>query len=165
MRTQSLQNFRFRAAFCYNPFALQGIECSGNQKNSTGGTNMRNLFLCLVLACTASAWVMADDSADSKGKSDTRTITGCLSQGDNAKEFNLKAEDGSTWEVRSSNVALADHVGHTVKVTGVVSNAMAHNMKEDTKDMAHDTGATKENTEHGHLKVTHVKMVSDSCSK
>ncbi|MCU1268960.1 MAG: hypothetical protein JWN74_254 [Acidobacteriaceae bacterium] len=126
---------------------------------------MRNLFLCLVLACTASAWVMADDSADTKGKSDTRTITGCLSQGDNAKEFNLKAEDGSTWEVRSSNVALADHVGHTVAVTGVVKNAMAHNMKEDTKDMAHDTGATKENTEHGHLKVTHVKMVSDSCSK
>jgi hypothetical protein len=40
---------------------------------------------------------------------------------------------------------------------------MAHNMKEDTKDMAHDTGATKENTEHGHLKVTHVKHVSDSC--
>ena len=126
---------------------------------------MRNLFLCLVLACMASVWVMADDSADAKGKSDTRTITGCLSQGDNAKEFNLAANDGSTWEVRSSNVALAKHVGHTVEVTGVVSNAMAHNMKEDTKDMAHDTGVTKENTEHGHLKVTHVKHVSDSCSK
>ena len=126
---------------------------------------MRNLFLCLVLACMASAWVKADDSADAKGKSDTRTITGCLSQGDNAKEFNLKGDDGSTWEVRSSNVALADHVGHTVTVTGVVSNAMAHNMKEDTKDMAHDTGATKENAEHGHLKVTDVQMVSDSCSK
>ena len=126
---------------------------------------MRNLFLCLVLACTASAWVMADDSSDSKGKSDTRTITGCLSQGDNAKEFNLKAEDGSTWEVRSSNVSLAKHVGHTVAATGVVQNAMAHNMKEDTKDMAHDTGVMKDNTEHGHLKVTHVKMVSDSCSR
>jgi hypothetical protein len=126
---------------------------------------MRNLFLCLVLVCTASVWVMADDSADTKGKSDTRSITGCLSQGDNAKEFNLKANDGSTWEVRSSNVALAKHVGHTVEVTGVVSNAMAHNMKEDTKDMAHDTGATKENNEHGHLKVTHLKMVSESCSQ
>jgi hypothetical protein len=67
--------------------------------------------------------------------------------------------------VRSSAVSLAEHVGHTVSATGVVSNAMAHNMKEDTKDMAHDTGMKKDNKEHGHLKVTDVKMVSDSCSK
>jgi hypothetical protein len=38
-------------------------------------------------------------------------------------------------------------------------------MKEDTKDMAHDAGVTKENNEHGHLKVTAIQMVSDSCSK
>lgn len=126
---------------------------------------MRNLFLCLVLTCMASAWVVAQDSADMKGKSDTRTVTGCLSQGDNAKEFNLAASDGSTWEVRSSRVALAKHVGHTIEATGVVKHAMAHNMKEDTKEMAHDTGATKENNEHGHLTITHVKMVSESCSK
>ena len=124
---------------------------------------MRNLFLCVVLAVGASVWVMASDT--DKGKSDTRTITGCLAQGDNAKEFKLTAEDGSTWEVKSSAVSLAEHVGHTISATGVVSNAMAHNMKEDTKDMAHDTGMKKDNREHGHLKVTDVKMVSDSCSK
>jgi len=107
---------------------------------------------------------VAEDSS-SKGKSDTRAITGCLSQGDSAKEFNLKADDGSTWEVRSSTVSLADHVGHKITATGVVSNATAHNMKEDTKDMAHDAGVTKENNEHGHLKVTAIQMVSDSCSK
>jgi hypothetical protein len=101
---------------------------------------MKNLILCLFLVCTASVWVMADDSSDNKGKSDTRTVTGCLTQGDNAKEFNLAANDGSTWEVRSDNVSLADHVGHTVTATGVVSNATAHNLKEDTKDAAHDTG-------------------------
>jgi hypothetical protein len=125
---------------------------------------MRNLLLCLILACTASVWARADKSSD-QGKSDTRTITGCLSQGDNAKEFNLKADDGSTWEIRSGTVPLAKHVGHEVTVTGVVSNATAHNMKEDTKDMAHDAGVAKENKEHGHLKVTDLKMVSDSCSK
>ena len=124
---------------------------------------MRSLLFCLLLICTASVLVTQDASA--KGKSDTRTITGCLSQGDSAKEFNLKADDGSTWEVRSSAVSLADHVGHKISATGVVSNATAHNMKEDTKDMAHDTGATKENNEHGHLKITDVQMVSDSCSK
>ena len=125
---------------------------------------MRNLLLCVVLAVGVSMWAMASDSSD-KGKSDTSTITGCLAQGDNAKEFKLTAEDGSTWEVKSSAVSLAEHVGHTISATGVVSNAMAHNMKEDTKDMAHDTGMKKDNREHGHLKVTDVKMVSDSCSK
>ena len=124
---------------------------------------MRKLLLCAVLACT-SVWVMAGDSSD-KGKSDTRSITGCLSQGDSAKEFNLKADDGSTWEVRSSTVKLSGHVGHKVTATGVVSNATAHNLKEDTKDMAHDTGMKKNNAEHGHLKVTDVQMVSDSCTK
>jgi hypothetical protein len=124
---------------------------------------MRNVFLCLVLACAVSVWATASDS--DKGKSATRSITGCLSQGDDAKEFNLKTEDGSTWEVKSSTVSLAPHVGHKVTVTGEVAHATAHNMKEDTKDMAHDAGVTKENNEHGHLKATGLKMVSTSCSQ
>ena len=57
------------------------------------------------------------------------------------------------------------HVGHTVTLTGLVSHAMMYNLKEDTKDAAKDTGATKTSTEHGHLKVTSVKMVSVSCRK
>ena len=120
---------------------------------------MKKLMMVMALVCMASLWVAAED----KDKSDTRTITGCLSRGDSAKEFNLRGEDGSTWEVKSSNQRLSKHVGHTVTVTGVVSHAMAHNMKEDTKDMAHDTGMKKDNTEHGHLKVTDLQMVSESC--
>jgi len=48
------------------------------------------------------------------------------------KEFLLTGNDASTWEVRSSQVDLAEHLGHTVTATGVVSNAKMHNMKEDT---------------------------------
>ena len=73
--------------------------------------------------------------------------------------------DGSTWEIRSSAVDLAHHVGHTVDATGVVSNSTMHNMKEDSKDLAKDSGMKKDNTEHGHLKVTDLKMVSDSCNR
>jgi len=40
-----------------------------------------------------------------------------------------------------------------------------HNMKEDAKDAAKDSGMTKSDNEHGHLKVTDVKMVSESCQK
>jgi hypothetical protein len=56
-------------------------------------------------------------------------------------------------------------VGHTIAATGAVSHAKAHNLKEDAKQAATDTGATKQHAEHGHMKITHVKMVSDSCQK
>ncbi|HWY59606.1 MAG TPA: hypothetical protein VNZ03_34400 [Terriglobales bacterium] len=118
-----------------------------------------NSILCVALIVCGAVW----GSAQEKSKSDVRTITGCLSNGDSAKEFLLTGTDGSTWEIRSSAVNLAHHVGHTVEATGVVSNSAMHNMKEDTKDMAKDSGMKKDNTEHGHLKVTDLKMVSESC--
>ena len=113
------------------------------------------LLLCVVLACCTFGLA--------KEKADVRDITGCLAKGESANEFLLTGSDGSTWEVRSSKIALAEHVGHTVTATGVVSNATMHNMKEDVKDAAKDSGMAKSDSEHGHLKITHVKMVSDSC--
>ena len=124
---------------------------------------MRKLGLCLLFACFMSVWAMADDN--DKGKSDTRTVTGCLQQSSHNNQFLLKANDGSSWTVSSDTASLAEHVSHTVTVTGVVANSRMHNMKEDTKDMAHDTGAKKSNNEHGRLKVTDVQMVSSSCSQ
>ena len=113
------------------------------------------LLLCVFLAgCTFGF---------AKEKADVRDVTGCLSKGDSAKEFLLTGNDGSTWEVRSGKVALAEHVGHTVTATGVVANATSHNVKEYAKEAAKDSGITKINAEHGHLTVTEVKMVSDSC--
>ena len=128
---------------------------------------LRKLALCIALAgLTASVgFARGNNNNAQKSKSDVRTITGCLSQGDSAKEFTLTGENGSTWEIRSSRVALAKHVGHTVTVTGVVAHAMAHNMKEDAKDAAADADMKKDNAEHGHLTVTRLKMVSDSCEK
>jgi hypothetical protein len=127
-------------------------------------TKLSALLLPLVLLVLGTSWLVAQDTSSSgKSKSDTRTITGCLTQGDNAKEFKLTGDDGSTWEVRSSSVSLADHVGHKVEATGVVKNSTAHNMKEDTKDMASDAHMTKDNNEHGHMTITDLKMVSHSC--
>lgn len=131
-------------------------------------SQLNRLLLCLVFAGLAASWAVAQDSdSNSKSKSDVRTITGCLTKGDSAGEFLLTGNDGSTWEVHndSSAVNLANHVGHTVAATGVVSNAKAHNLKEDAKDAAKDTGMKKNNTEHGHLKITDVQMVSESCQR
>jgi hypothetical protein len=124
---------------------------------------MKKLGFVLLLACFMSVWAMADDH--DKGKSDTRTVTGCLQQTSHSNQFLLKSNDGSSWTVSSDTASLAEHVGHTVSVTGVVTNSTMHNLKEDTKDAAHDTGVKKSNNEHGRLKATDVQMVSTSCSQ
>jgi hypothetical protein len=91
-----------------------------------------------------------------------RTLTGCLQkEGD---DYNLTAKNGGTWELKSDAVKLAPHVGHTITITGVVSNAAVHGAKEDVKGEAKEHGVGKNSTEHGHMTVTNAKMVSDSCS-
>jgi hypothetical protein len=95
----------------------------------------------------------------------TRTLSGCLENGDAANEFKLTTAKGATWELHSDSLKLGDHVGHTVTITGVVSNATLHGAKEDVKAEAKEHGIDKDSTEHGHMTVTHVKMVSDSCKK
>jgi hypothetical protein len=123
------------------------------------------LLLCVVLAGLTSVWALAQDT-DTKSKGAVRNITGCLSNGDSANEYLLTGNDGSTWEIHAnSSVDLAKHVGHTIEAKGVVSHNKMHDMKEDAKDAAHDTGMKKSNTEHGHLEVTHVRMVGESCQK
>ena len=119
----------------------------------------------LLFACTT---VFAQETSDTNSKSKTRTITGCLSKGDNSassNEFLLTGSDGSTWEVRSDAVSLTNHVGQEVEATGVVRAATAHNLKEDAKDAAADAHMGKEKTEHGHMTITHVKTVGESCQR
>ena len=95
----------------------------------------------------------------------SRIITGCLQPGDDANEFKFTGQDGSKWDVKSDSVKLAPHVGHTVTVTGVVSNVAAHGAKEDIKDEAKEHGVGKNSTETGDLTVTTLKMVSKSCKE
>src|SRR3979490_1699328 len=130
-------------------------------------TKLNRMLLCVILVGLAASWAVAqDETSDSKSKSEVRTITGCLTKGDSAKEFLLTGNDGSTWEGRDDGSAnLARHVGHTISAKGVVSHAKMHNMKEDAKDTAKDSGMKKDSSEHGHLKVTDVTLVSDSCQK
>jgi Protein of unknown function (DUF5818) len=120
-------------------------------------------FTLAVTFCAGSC--LAQETAKPKPKSQIRTITGCLSKGDGADEFVLTTKDGSTWELRSTTVKMSRQVGHTVAAHGVVSNAKMHNLKEDAKSAAVDSGAKKNDSEHGHLKVTVLKMVADSCKE
>jgi len=110
----------------------------------------------------ASATATQDNSTDRSAN--VRTVTGCLQKGDSGNEYQLTGQDGSTWELRSDAVDLASHVGHTVTVTGAVRNAGLHGLKEDTKREAEQHGVGNSTAEHGHMTVTHLKMVSHGCS-
>jgi len=126
------------------------------------------LLLCVVFAGLTTAWAMAQDSdTTAKSKDTVRTVTGCLTKSGGGDEYLLTANDGSTWEVHNNNssVDLAGNVNHTVEAKGAVKNSKMHNMKEDSKDMAADTGMKKTNTEHGHLIITDLHSVSDTCQK
>ena len=95
-----------------------------------------------------------------KSASQTKTVTGCLQKGGQPDQFSIIGEDAKSWDLRSSTVKLADHVGHQVTVTGSPTReAKAEEKKEGQVEKA----AGKE--ELGELRVTSLKMVSQSCTK
>ena len=95
-----------------------------------------------------------------KSASQTQTVTGCLQKGDQPDQFSITGEDSKSWDLRSSTVKLADHVGHQVTVTGSITReAKAEEKKEGQAEKA----AEKE--ELGELRVTGLKMVSRGCAK
>ena len=128
-------------------------------------TKWTRLLLCVVLVGMTSLWAVAqDDSSNSKGE--VRNITGCLTKSGAGNEYLLTGTDGSTWEIHANNgVNLADHVGQKVEARGVVSNEKMHNMKEDAKQMGNDAGMKNNTSEHGHLKVTSIHKLGESCEQ
>jgi len=112
----------------------------------------------LALPCLALSPIVGAQDSDKDKSADFRSVTGCLSKSDDAGECKITSEDGSTWEVKSGTVKLGAHVGHTVTVTGKVWHPDMHGAKEKAKDAVNDNAK-----EHGHLNVTKMSMVSDSC--
>src|ERR1700731_1948969 len=121
-------------------------------------------FLALFMFAGTTGLATAQDTTKTTHKK-TRTLRGCLQKGDDANEDQLTTAKGCTWEIRSDSLKLGDHVGHTVTITGVVSNAAMHGVKEDVKAEAKEHGMGKNSTEHGHLTVTNLTMVSETCKR
>jgi hypothetical protein len=84
---------------------------------------------------------------------------GLISRGDKAGGFTITGEDGRVWELNSKKVHLADHVGHTVTVTGTAGKT---SKAQEEKIEAHEKNEVGEKG-HGDLRVGSLKMVSDSC--
>ena len=121
--------------------------------------------LSVVAACSLSllpTLSFAGNNGQGEERSDrsekVRTITGCLEkQGD---DYELRSDNGSTWELKGDAVNLSDHVGQTVRVTGTVDHAKMHGAKEKAKEKTEDNP-----TEHGHLTVTNLKTVGHGCNR
>ena len=95
--------------------------------------------------------------ANAAGKKDL-TVTGCLQKGDEANEFSITGEDGKSYDLTSSSVELSKHVGHKVTVTGTFKAESYAKEKGEKK-----ANEKKEAPEAGDIRVTSLKMVSDSC--
>ena len=96
--------------------------------------------------------------AQSKSAGDKTTVTGCLQKGDEADEFSITGEDGKTYGLRSSAVDLSKHLGHKVTVTGTLKVESYEKEKGETEEHEKNEAA-----EAGDIRVTNLKMVSDSC--
>lgn len=92
--------------------------------------------------------------AGSQAKGDTKTVTGCLQKGDEPNEYSITDTSGKTYEMRSSDVNLADHLGHKVTVTGRIKGETDEDEEREAK------GSKKEA---GYIQVTKLTMVSTSC--
>ncbi len=114
------------------------------------------ISLILVFLFAVCVFALAAGAQKSSPKNGNVTVTGCLQKGDEADEFSLTGSDGKLYDLRSTSVKLADHVGHKVTVSGKF------------KPEAYEKGEEKEakeggKKEAGDITVSSLKMVSSSC--
>ncbi len=114
----------------------------------------------IVLACMA-AQAQSKDTDEQQSSGKAKTVTGCLAKGDSPNEFYLTSDDGKKYELRSDQVSLADHVGHKITVTGTSERESA---AEEKREGEQEKNEAAEN-QGMQLRVTNVKMISDSCQK
>jgi hypothetical protein len=116
--------------------------------------------LAMLFAVLSVATLYGATPAGDKGS--PKTVTGCLQKGDEPVGFFIMDADGTHWELYPADkVSLADHVGHTITVTGSIAKRSEAQEKKSQPYEKKETGTGG----HHDLKVSDVKMVSDSCNK
>lgn len=94
------------------------------------------------------------------------TVSGCLQKGTTETEFILTTKGGKKYEVESTALGLAGHVGHTVTIKGKYTRAAEEKAETKAKEqMEKKTGeAQHEERVVGRIDATTLKMVSATCS-
>ena len=117
---------------------------------------------CVLFIVMSAALVYAAPQTASSQTSDSQTVTGCLQKGLEDAGLFLISADGKHWELYpSTDVSLADHVGHTVTLTGsVVKRTAEQEEKSQPYEKKEITGK-----HHSDLQVSAVKSVGQACTK
>jgi hypothetical protein len=136
----------------------------------------RLMFASLAFTCLTASVCLAQEAAkqdntkeataqeNRKPATARKTVTGCLQKGHEPGELSITGEDGKTWDVTSKSVKLDEHVGHQVTLTGSARReSKAQEKAEEKKEGQVEKAAGKE--EYGDLRVTDLKMVSETCNK
>jgi hypothetical protein len=134
------------------------------------------LLLANLVPATLSAQAQSDKPATTSSASNPATtkVTGCVAAGKKAGTFKLTADDGTVYMLRSKNTNLAEHVGHTVTVSGHALNAANGSAAPSDAANAPDATAADQNSAgngttgsngapKNHLIVHKLTMVSESC--
>ena|SRR5579863_1929759 len=126
---------------------------------------LKKLALCLAPAVLMTVSALALNAQDSMAKQDNMgnnagshmSATGCLKQGSDTGGYYLVGDDGKMYELWGKG--LSAHVNHKVTVMG--TQATVPEGQEKKREMAEKqeagTGTAVD------MKVTHVKMISESC--
>jgi hypothetical protein len=110
-------------------------------------TQLRITLVAMVTATGLGIAVAQDNPDDS-----TQRVTGCVRKGSEENHYRLLDDNGKLWNLQSTNVSFAPHVGHWVPVSGTIPQ------KSNTDiDKAGDTSQND-------LMVTKLDMVRDTCT-
>jgi hypothetical protein len=126
------------------------------------GLSARTLAVLVVGLSAALLYGAAQMDSPKASAGSEQTVTGCLQKGVEPVGFFILGADNKHWELYSGKeVSLADHVGHTVTVTGSVAHRSAAQEEKSQPSEKKEIGARK----HGDLQVSSLKMVSETCGK
>lgn len=122
-------------------------------------SRMKKLCLFLAPLVLFGLFPVLVSAQDNMGMSAGKmSATGCLMKGTTPDGYYLKGDDGKTYELWGYK-NMGDHVNHKVTVTGMQQN-MPSAMEKQKEDTEKTEAAGQPQMD---LKVTHVKMVSESC--
>ena len=102
-----------------------------------------------MLFCTLGTLALYGAPASHSASRTPTAVTGCLEQGPTAKEYLLKAGDGTTWGINETDMLMNNYVDHTVTVSG---------------DRMHPTATERNDAQH-FLRAYDVVVESSNCQK
>ncbi|MGB8889695.1 MAG: hypothetical protein WCC87_23430 [Candidatus Korobacteraceae bacterium] len=87
-------------------------------------------------------------------------VTGCLRRGGESGGYYISDQNGTTWKLTSSSVNLAEHVQHSVMVTG---KPIANTQEQGSNNQGSKTEAGSK--AQPSLRVLTLKVLSPSCTR